>query len=299
MEDNQIKRITESMKGVTCKVMVVTPSMAKKWLMNNNENRQINNGAVNRYYNDIIQGKWVLNGEPIIFDKNQILRNGQHRMMAVVKAGVPIPTVVVEGIDPSAFKSMDNGHLRTPADVLRIDNVPNARVVAGIISKFLALKYGKWAMSADGDTNLTASGKFGSRNMRVLDECRKNYDLYQELSKYVTDIKKQKPNLCKKLRLTPGDIGGLITFLHTEKGHTIEEVKAFFDELFEVNCEIENPIINDLRTILVNDYDAVNHFKPKLRQSYIAKAWMLYNTNSKQKKISLTREEEMKGVNFI
>ena len=299
MEDKLIKKMTESMQGVTSKVMMVTPSMAKQWLSSNNDNRQINNGTVNRYYNDLVQGRWILNGEPIIIDRNKILRNGQHRMMAVIKAGVPIPTVVVEGVDPAAFKSMDTGHLRTPADVLRIDNVPNSRVVAGIISKYLALKFNKWALSESGDTNLTASGKFGCRNMRVLDECNESYELYQEIAKYVVEVRKERQNLCKKLRFTNGDIGGIIVYLHKVKNYKISEVEEFFNELFELEDDGHcSPIIADLRKILINDFDAVKKMLPKTRQTYIAKAWSLYITKSKVKKLSLTREEEKDGLRF-
>ena len=288
------------LKGVKTRVDFVTPQMAESYLSHNTENRKINNGTVRRYYNDIINGKWVLNGEPIVIDRDGVLRNGQHRMMAVVKAGKAIPTVIVEGVDPAAFRSMDTGHLRTPADVLRIDNVPYADVVASIITKYLAIKYGRWAISPKGDANLTASGKYGCRNVRVVEECNANYELYQDMAKIVIDINKERGNLCKKLRLRMGDIGAITVYLYKECHHPISDVIGFFNELLSIDVKEERKIVSELRRILVNDYDSVGkHMLPKTRQSLIAKAWNLYNTKPDAKRLFLTSEEEKSGVKFL
>lgn len=58
----------------------------------------------------------------IAFDKNGILRDGQHRLTAIVDEGRDAKMVVTFGIAPEAFSVMDTGSRRTASDVLEINN---------------------------------------------------------------------------------------------------------------------------------------------------------------------------------
>ena len=53
-------------------------------------------------------GEWKLNGKSICFDWNGRLLNGQHRLSAVVRSGVPLTTLVVRGLDPALVPTQDN-----------------------------------------------------------------------------------------------------------------------------------------------------------------------------------------------
>jgi hypothetical protein len=79
---------------------VITPAMAQEYLKFNTENyRSINNVRVISYAADMKAGRWQLNGEGIKFDTNGTLIDGQHRLQAIVRAGVPIEMLVIRGIE--------------------------------------------------------------------------------------------------------------------------------------------------------------------------------------------------------
>jgi hypothetical protein len=73
---------------------------------------------------------WCLTGEAVIFDENETLQNGQHRLMGCVESDKPFTTLVVRGSDPKAFAYMDQTSRRGTADVLGISGVENRNTVA-------------------------------------------------------------------------------------------------------------------------------------------------------------------------
>src|SRR5690242_3389923 len=61
------------------------------------------------------------------------LRDGQNRLMACMRAGVPFRTHVVFGIDDDAFDRMDQGKNRDAADVLTMAGHSNANTIAAAV----------------------------------------------------------------------------------------------------------------------------------------------------------------------
>lgn len=120
-------------------IETITPEIASKMLANNKGNRPISTRRVKLYARQMQLGLFVLNGESIIFDSKGRLLNGQHRLEAVKLSGVPIQTVVIRGVDPDAFDTIDNGKARTPGDVLSMREVKNATAVASVSR--LAMNY--------------------------------------------------------------------------------------------------------------------------------------------------------------
>lgn len=88
---------------VVGKVMDITPTIAAKWIDENNSNnprKTVNRNVVQAYATDMRNGNWVMNGEPIVIDANGEIKNGQHRLLAVIEAGVAVKMFVVIGISP-------------------------------------------------------------------------------------------------------------------------------------------------------------------------------------------------------
>ncbi len=104
---------------LTTQVINVTPMMAQNWLSQNPNNRSISVGRVTEYARDMEKGDWELNGEPIVIDRNGALKDGQHRLAAVVKSGRTIPMLVVFGVADDVM-IFDRGRSRTATDILRI-----------------------------------------------------------------------------------------------------------------------------------------------------------------------------------
>jgi hypothetical protein len=108
----------------------VTPELATLWLEKNENNRRVRPSVVPGYARDMAAGRWDVNGETIKFDVNGVLLDGQHRLMAVLMAGVPVEMLVVTGLPPEARETVDAGVARTAADVLSMRDVPHAALQA-------------------------------------------------------------------------------------------------------------------------------------------------------------------------
>lgn len=114
--------------AITSQVMNITPEQAEKFLMRNTSNRSINWARVNAYANDMKSGQWKLNGEAIVFSENGSLRNGQHRLWAIVKSGVTVPIVVIDGVDDNTIL-YDRGRTRSIVDTITIEGYENKDLV--------------------------------------------------------------------------------------------------------------------------------------------------------------------------
>jgi hypothetical protein len=86
--------------GIAVTIEVIDQEQAKAYLDNNARHRPIKAKKVFQYMDEMVDGKWRLNGKTITFDRNGRLLNGQHRLTAVLQSGVPLTTLVVRGLDP-------------------------------------------------------------------------------------------------------------------------------------------------------------------------------------------------------
>ena len=118
---------------VTSQVYIVTPTHAARLLENNLCNRAVSEKTVSKYAKQMIDGKWKMNGEPIICNGDGSLLNGQHRLYGCLKAGKSFPSLIVKGIDQAAFDTMDSGKQRTLSDAMTAENIPNASSAAATV----------------------------------------------------------------------------------------------------------------------------------------------------------------------
>lgn len=96
-------------------VMTVTPEMASKWLESNVYNRNIDPKTVKTYKEAMMAGRWEINGESICFDTLGRLRQGQHRLTAMVESGATLELVIVTEV-PYTTNVYDVGKRRTELD---------------------------------------------------------------------------------------------------------------------------------------------------------------------------------------
>ena len=120
--------------GVTATVMTVTPSLSKDLLELNTRNRKFSTYTEKIYALQMKEGTWVLNGETIKIDWEGNLLDGQHRLTACLETGVPFETILVTGLDPSVFKSIDRGKKRSPSDNLSLLGEEDATVLGAALS---------------------------------------------------------------------------------------------------------------------------------------------------------------------
>lgn len=117
-------------------IMTVTPEQATEWLeTRNTNNRRIRKNQVQQLARDMAEGNWLLTGDSIKFDKNGVLRDGQHRLAAIVESGIPAQLLVVRGIEPEAQSAIDIGSRRLAYDALKLRGVEGDMKNAAAIAR--------------------------------------------------------------------------------------------------------------------------------------------------------------------
>ncbi|SHF99959.1 hypothetical protein [Streptoalloteichus hindustanus] len=101
-------------------IELITPELASQWLLLNVHNRPLSKTFVQQLAQQITRGEWQLTHQGIAFDEDGHLSDGQHRLEAIVKAGIPVRSVVTRNVPRSAFVVMDTGRKRGARDALAL-----------------------------------------------------------------------------------------------------------------------------------------------------------------------------------
>lgn len=118
----------------------LTPALAKDLLDRNDGNRAIRQTKMLQFACDMLDGKWAMNGEPIIVSTDGRLNDGQHRCLAVIEANTTVPVVIMFGIERETRLTVDQGGARTAGDFLGMEGVQNAAAVAAIARLAIAFE---------------------------------------------------------------------------------------------------------------------------------------------------------------
>jgi hypothetical protein len=89
------------------------------------------------YAIEMEEGRWKFNGESIQFDWNEMLQNGQHRLLAIQLTGLSQKFVIVRGLEPEAQSTMDQGTRRSPSDQLKVSGIEADKTLAAAIRVFI------------------------------------------------------------------------------------------------------------------------------------------------------------------
>jgi hypothetical protein len=123
--------------GIVCRVEEITPEIANRYIARNTGlQRKISRRALESYVSELNAGGWQLNGEAIVFGKSGLLLNGQHRLVAIMKSGKPMTTLVVYGIDDSKVYLYDLQLRRSAKNTLQVMDI-NISPIASAAAKSL------------------------------------------------------------------------------------------------------------------------------------------------------------------
>jgi hypothetical protein len=115
---------------------VITPERAKHIL----ETQNISNRRMRSWWSEAMaqsmkRGEFKTTHQGIAFSEEGYLLDGQHRLSAIVKAGVPVEMLCVYGLDASAFGFIDIGIKRNVADLTGLSKrtAETCRLASGIV----------------------------------------------------------------------------------------------------------------------------------------------------------------------
>lgn len=121
----------------------ITPKQAQIYLAegkNHKNFRNVDQRFVDRYVDDMLAGRWKENGEAIILDDKDRCVDGQHRLIALIKAEKTISFVVVRG--GVTTETMNTGKRRNFSNWLQYKGEVNATTLGSAIRNLLLLEFG-------------------------------------------------------------------------------------------------------------------------------------------------------------
>lgn len=105
------------------RILNVGPDLAKAWLQKNDNNRNEARGNKAKISRSMELDDFKFLGDPVRFDDEDNLLDGQHRLKAIVETGVEVPLLVIRGFKPEAQLYMDQGKVRGAGDQVKLAGV--------------------------------------------------------------------------------------------------------------------------------------------------------------------------------
>lgn len=257
-------------------IVSVTPQLAEAWLGKNTHNRNVRPRVVDAYARDMARGDWKLNGEAIKFGADGVLLDGQHRLHAIVRAGVTVPVLVVTGLPSDTQTTMDTGAKRTAADALSLIGEAHSKTLAGGARRALI-----W-------DRLDRKGYITQGTAATNAELLATIERYPDLrasAEYADSQRKYVP-----LAAAP------LCFCHWAlSGIALDHADAFFDALGSgANLGRRNPVLV-LRQRLIENATSPNKTPENILVAWMFKAW---NASRAGKEINLIRYSPNAGEEY-
>ena len=155
-------------------IETITPEYAQHLLALSKGNRSISQTHVNWLKNLMSSGQFKLTHQGIAIDKNNVLVDGHHRLMACVQSNTPIQLSITYGVD-DIYHYLDQGKNRNLSDLLRIN-----KRLAEVCNFFL--KYGLLIRKASADDAerycLRPNSTIQSHYENLIEYCSANARIY-------------------------------------------------------------------------------------------------------------------------
>jgi hypothetical protein len=134
--------------------VTITPAMAEELLKYQSNVRRTRQPVIDNIAEDMRRG-WQMTGETIIYDRDGLGRNGEHRLRGCIQAGVPFQTMVSFNVDPNTVLNMDRGAKREFRDFLAGElGLTNASALASSVRlAYQLIEHGDVDQSRTGLTN--------------------------------------------------------------------------------------------------------------------------------------------------
>jgi hypothetical protein len=192
-------------------IKTITPANAESLLKKNKNNRTVRPRRVDQYAKQIVSGQWQVTGEAIKIALDGSLLDGQHRLLAVIKAGIPTEFLVVEGLDPNVFKVLDSGLMRSAGDALSSVGFTSSKETASIARLSIAHQSGISPRNTELMSLITRSD--------IYEFCVNNRDL-------ITDAVRESGHIWKNVagsRSAWGTLYIVATIKHQDNGTYIQD----------------------------------------------------------------------------
>lgn len=149
----------------------ITPSVAEEWLNHNRSNRKLRDGVVEKYADDMLNGRWTECTAPIVFYDDGDIADGQHRLWAIVESKRSQTFDVKRGLDRIAGINIDIGLGRSLVDNAKISGADRS-----LTSELVAVARG---IEDGSHSNNAAAGGRARSNTAKMEVVAKHRDAAQ------------------------------------------------------------------------------------------------------------------------
>ena len=236
-----------------------TPAQAAAWLDTdvNWKNRKLRESVVGRYARDMSQQNWTFNGDTIKFDWNGKLLDGQHRLHALVTLNRTEKFLIVRGLDPKSYATIDNGARRSTGDMIQHLGSKHGNAVAS------SIRILHWYVNGQKDFTTPVSTA----------ELLNTYKKHPEIDEHVA----RHENSAMRKKLQTGAAWPVISYL--VDANFRDEFLAFTDGVANGFHMAKGNPCHTLRDWLINRKNTRRRVKNDERFNIIAKAWNAYIDN--------------------
>ena len=194
------------------KIEVMTKKLVDSLLEMNTSNRPVKPSVVARYQRDIEAGNWRLTNQGIGVTNDGVLTDGQHRLLALQKAGYPpVECVVVYGLDMEAQRVVDQHVKRSARDIFRLSfNSTVSRLTPAVIQ-----------VLAKFEDEFTIEGK---RTALTIDEIFDRFEILSDSIESVCSV------VVKESYFPAPIVAGCVYFHHKALAST-EQIAEFLNQV--------------------------------------------------------------------
>lgn len=248
------------------KWMYVTAKAARIILdEHNSDNRAVSQDTTDRYKAIMASGQWHLTHQGAAFDTRGILQDSQHRFAAVAQLGeelddpdYQVPFAMFVGMPPENFKAIDEGRLRTAAQMLKKAGQGNGAHLGTVIRTVAAYR-------SENPRGASKHLKIGNANIFAILET--NQEAYEEAVMFGS-------RHYRKTKCTPGALGAAYYLIRQANGDDNPYVEAFFegfvkDRKFNTNLVLPD---DDPRKVLRTKFEYTS-VKPIEAVFWIIHTW--------------------------
>jgi hypothetical protein len=244
-------------RNVIAEIMTIRPSDATQWLRANRNNRPVRKRHVEFLASEILNGNWQVNGQAIVIAEDEQILDGQHRLFAIIEAGKPIKSMVVYGISPDAFKTIDTGAVRTGADALCL-YFPD---VQGYIVKAAATA-AQWCYRLERQS-IHSHGRSRMSNTDVIEYVSKHPSMFQ-----CTETLAGYPHESRPLSLGCGT-----ALYEMFQRKNVEKADLFMRRFYTGEEIIRSDAEYILRAAFIRDAEKVAKYPIGIRMRMVIKGW--------------------------
>ena len=253
---------------------LITPNIAKAILEKNISNRNIRKIKIEQYAREMIEGNWKSDTfEFIKISKSGNLIDGQHRLMAIIKANIEIEMQIAYNVPDDVYSVLDTGINRNTGDVFQITGIKNAKSIPSIIKVWNKFK----------NESYSRNSVHYLSNIETLDYYNNDDSFWQELYRKSNNWYHSFAKI-----LSQSMIGGFYAFTIE-----IDEDDAFnFMNQVCGGVGVKNKTINLLRNTLIKDKISTRKLPIEVIHIYLLKTWNAYRSGNDLKILKWNPENE-------